>query len=107
MNRLKAHIEHKLWQEEADSSHYTNRERKALGLRPMEEIRRERARHILGPNRVPREIARTVFTYWRNRPRPTDFIDLTHHAKGCICPGPAVECDYCNPEIWRERGVAE
>lgn len=76
MNRLKAHIEHKLWQEEAASSRYTNRERKALGLRSQEDIRRDRAALILGPSRRPVEIARTVFTYWRNRPLRSDFEEV-------------------------------
>ena len=73
MNRLKAHKERKLWAEQAQSSHYTKRKREKLGLRSCEEIRRERARLILGPNRTPTVIHGTVFTYWRVRPIPGDF----------------------------------
>lgn len=81
MNRLKTYIEHKMWLEEAESSHYTCRERKQLGLRTQEDIRRERAQFILGSNRKPVEISRTVFTYWRNRPLKSDFVTREVGAK--------------------------
>ena len=81
MNRSKSQAEHILWRAAMHISHVRDgvwgnesvpKSTRREARQAHDFLTLHRAKLIVGDKREPVAISRTVFTYWRNRPRATD-----------------------------------